>query len=111
MKEDKFVASPTSFGESYFVFDKVLDLSGQPNGLKDISNLYPIVPTSDQDVIEQAFVAYLLGNSLVSSDVSELLLEVLVEMFIENMASVDDVSGDLDESCAEINIVDKMTKK
>lgn len=81
-----------------------------PSGLKRVSELYLMVPSYDQDTIDQAYATYLLQNNLVPFNVIDIIPKALIELLIERMATVIREESESNEPFTKDNIVEKMTK-
>lgn len=104
------ISSPISSEEGSFDEYKVLEMLGRPDGLKIVGELYIIVPSYDQYIIEHACVMYLLWNNLVPKNVVDIVLEVLIELLIEQMATITCDDSESSEPCTKGNMIKKITE-
>lgn len=71
--------------DNEIIEDMVFEMIKKPSRVKSVGDLDHNYVSYEQDVIEKAFVKYLVQNNLVSIDVVDCLLKELIEILIERM--------------------------
>lgn len=89
--------------------EKVLEMIKNIGGVQFIGDLYHNHVSYEKDVIEKAFVKYLVQNNLVATDVVDHLLEELAKILVEKMVEGDE--NGVMEGLTKSNLQEKMLEK